>query len=397
MADWRTRYRPGSFQGLPCLITEVGGTFGRRVAEHELYLGDAHPFQPLGRLPQHLSLSLLLAGDDHVDQADALQDALCADYGTYGAELVHPWRGRLSVVVVGEARRHNTSDRGGETRFEVTFREVAAIRRDPPPDPAGDVARAAGTTRSAAASAAGAGIKAKGFPQYVQDATTGAIRAVHAALAPLRFVQGLDVAVRAFGADVAALITYAETLAQAPAELALGLLGAVDRIGAAGMSARDSLAVYGQLRGLTPRLPRALSAAGRAANANALLVHDVVRVGALYGAAQAAAQVRWLDAAEALAARRALLDELDDLQLRADDALFDALSDLRVAIVALFPADLASAAAVRSVTLPAPLPSAVLAYRFHDDVTRAAEIEERNRVRHPLFVGAGVPVLIAAE
>lgn len=91
--------------------------------------------------------------------------------------------------------------------------------------------------------------------------------------------------------------------------------------------------------------------------------------------------------ADDVLALRALLDEVIwQAALKADAAGYQALSDLRRQLDAHLDAVAASGVRLVTVTPEQPLPALVLAYRRFADATRAGEIVQRNRVRHPGFV-----------
>jgi len=394
VADWQDIYRPGSYRGIGCLITDVTGAFGLRTVTHEVYSGKRHPVEFQGPRPRTLQVSLMVIGSDHHERADELQRALEEDRG---GELVHPWRGRLAVVLDGEPSRRDSIDHGGATYFQVPFREWRERPEPDEVDPKAGVKKAADQVRAATQADLEANLATTGFPEYVRDATVGALKIVHSVLAPLQFIQAQADLVAAFSAQVQGIIVAAQNLALAPANLGFEVLGAIDAIGNAGMAARDAFWVYHELFGLAHDELGGDSYAARAADANARLVVGSARLAALYGAARAAADARWRDQDEIATALAELEEEIEALQLTASDDVHAALADMRVAIVNALPAVLERSGQLRSVTLSSSLPALVLAYRFHDDVTRADEIVERNRPRHPLFVGGGRPLLVAID
>ncbi|APB78616.1 TPA: DNA circularization protein [Pasteurella multocida] len=108
----------GSYRGVPFWIEdEQSQNGGRRVVTHEYPLRNDGLTEDLGKRLRHYSVSCLVIGDDHIDQAEALVDALEADgAGT----LKHPYFGTLEVRVDDYRMRHSTAHQR-VTRFDITF------------------------------------------------------------------------------------------------------------------------------------------------------------------------------------------------------------------------------------------------------------------------------------
>lgn len=84
-----------------------------------------------------------------------------------------------------------------------------------------------------------------------------------------------------------------------------------------------------------------------------------------------------------------LADVLSALEFDAaglDDESYNALKSLRAAIVADLRGKAGTRLQLAEVTLPAPVPSLVLAQRLYQDPVRAAELEYQSGARHPLFL-----------
>ncbi|AGH39022.1 Mu-like prophage FluMu DNA circularization protein [Bibersteinia trehalosi USDA-ARS-USMARC-189] len=108
----------GSFRGVPFLIEdEQGQNGGRRIVTHEYPLRNDGLTDDLGKRMRNYSVSCLVIGDDHIQQAEALVDALEADgAGT----LKHPYFGTIEVCVDDYRLRHSTSHQR-ITRFDINF------------------------------------------------------------------------------------------------------------------------------------------------------------------------------------------------------------------------------------------------------------------------------------
>jgi prophage DNA circulation protein len=303
--------------------------------------------------------------------------------------------GRKVVRVVGEFSRRETNDRGGMTTFEIPFQELHETELVVSPGPSlGD---ASNGVRDAAGADAEARVATTGWPEYVRQATSDALSSVAVVLKGLRFVQAEQAEVAAFTNQVTSLIDNLSSLAVAPAQLAAQVFESVEKIGQVGMNAVDAFYVYRVLFELAPKKIGGSSAAAMAADLNAQLCIDLARAAALYSAAKEAAAATWPSAAAVESARLDLEGQIQDLQSRASDDVYQSLEDLRVAIDAALPAAIERAQEQRAVTLARDTPAVVLASRFHDDVSRTDEIVRRNGIRHPLFVPAARDILISID
>jgi prophage DNA circulation protein len=105
--------------------------------------------------------------------------------------------------------------------------------------------------------------------------------------------------------------------------------------------------------------------------------------------AEASATVDFASHQEAAAVREALAVALEAEAETADDAVYQALMDLRAAVVADITARGANLARIVTLRQPGTLPALVVAHRLYGDAARAEEIVARNALRHPGFVPGG--------
>ncbi len=332
---WRDRFRQASFRGIEFFVDEVRVSGGRRVAVHEVAGRALAIPDDTGRRTRSFQLTAILVGDDHDQAADELQFALEREGP---GELIHPWMGRKTVRVVGEFSRRETNDRGGMTTFDIPFQELHETELVVSVGPS--VGDAAAGVRAAAGADAEKRVATTGWPEYVRDATAGALSSIGGVLKGLRFIQAQEAQVAAFTNQVTSLIDNLSSLAVAPAQLAAQVFASVEQIGQVGMNAVDAFYVYRVLFDLAPKKLGGTSDAARAADINAQLCIDLARMAALYSAAQEAAAATWPSPAAVESARRDLEAQIEDLQSRAADDVYQALDDLRVSIDAALPAAL---------------------------------------------------------
>lgn len=86
----------GSWRGLAMHIPDVSTPAGRRIVSIELPGTDVTLHEDLGLATGQIRVTALLAGDDYIEQARAMQ-AACETPGP--GTLVHPWLGEMLVVL----------------------------------------------------------------------------------------------------------------------------------------------------------------------------------------------------------------------------------------------------------------------------------------------------------
>lgn len=384
---WRASLRPASLRGVPFEVETGSLKGGRRNVAHEYPQRDRGYVEDLGRRNRTFSLVAFVIGDDWAARRDRLI-AACEQGGT--ARLVHPVYGVLSVAV-DEYEVEVSTDAGRQARFAITFTEAGDLQF-PTGDTStsADLQASADTADTAAAEAFAAEFSTDGAPGFV---LADAIAGVSAAVADIRKAM-LRMGGTAL-ADPAAVATalveleaQASALIATPAELAsdvarvlgeLGVLAVLDAITA------DAGAVTAGTAG-TPTEQQAL-------DNTAALRRLVIRAG-LVASARLVAAATFASYDEAIGLRDGLADKLASEAEAADDATFEALSDLRTALVADVELRAAELVRLREHVAPAVTSTLELAQDLYGDGTREAEIEARNAPPHPGFV---VGALIVAD
>lgn len=407
---WRDQLQPASFRGVPFYVRSADTEEGRRGVLHEYPLRDDPFVEDMGRKAGEFTLEAIIVGEDYFPARDALRDALKQP----GAgELVHPTLGRMQVALVASVRFvESLTDEGGMARFTLRFTETAENTQ-----PAADTNTAAVTNEAAdVAEQAAAEEFADVFDVADQPEFVGlnakellgealqTINAVRAGITPDLSVVGEFVNdLSAVGSSLASLITTPATLATRIFGLYAGLRGAIQR-------PLDALAAMGRLFGYGSKkspVPTT-TPARRVQAANRTAIETLVRRAAVIEAARASARVNFSAPAiasaprityqQAIAMREQLADALEDEAATASVAVFNALMDLRAAVVRDITARGADLPRLVTISMPATLPALVVAYRTFGDTAREAEIVARNPilVRHPGFVPGGVALEVLA-
>lgn len=397
-AAWRTQLQPASFRGVPFHVRSADTEEGRRGVLHEYPLRDDPFVEDMGRKAGEFSLEAFVLGDDYFPARDALRDAL-KQPGS--GELVHPTLGRMQVALVASVRFvESLVDEGGMARFTLRFTETVENLQ-----PTGDtntsyVADAAADVAEEAASGEFAdGFNVAGQPEFVgtdAKALLGeALKSINAASASI--TPDLSV-VNEFVADLGAVTASLANLITTPATLATRIFGLYAGLRGAIQRPFDALAAMGRLLGYGSKSPNppATTPARRAQVANRTAIEALVRRAAVIEAARASAHLDFVASrityTQAVVLREQLADALEDEAATASVATFNALMDLRAAVVRDITVRGADLPRLVTISMPATLPALVVAYRAFGDATRDAEIVARNPliVRHPGFVPGGI-------
>lgn len=400
MADWRDRYQPGSFRGVPFVSRRHDGDIGRRGEQNQYPYRDPPNFEDLGRKADGWKLQAFVIGPDYMDARDALITAL---KGKGPGTLVHPWLGTFQAQLV-DATFSESTDEGGMAVFDMQFAEpgelVTALATADTQAKAKDTAEA---TNAAASARFTNGFKADGEPPFVDDSaardTDTLADAIGAAGDPL---GGSGDGLQAFQ-DAMDAIADGMALIREPLALATAVIAAIGALSQLGDRPAAQVVALQGLIGSANALPAinatTPSRAIEASNRQALV--DLVTAAAAGAAVRAGADATFTSYDDAIALRDGLGAALDAQALAAagrfaDDLAAD-LDALRRVMIDDVTARGGSLARLFTYTPPIVSPAVVIAWRLYGDPTstidQAAEIVARNRVAHPGFVPA-VPLAV---
>ncbi len=406
---WRDQIQQGSFRGAAFRTEGSERTGGRRVVSHEFPGRDMPVTEDLGARARTFSIDCHVVGADYLQQRDTLLDALeAAGPGL----LVHPQYGRMMVVVFDYSCTESTGE-GGIARFSITFGEAGQAVASPAKSAAGNEAeKTADNVKAEAPKELEKKFSIEDAASFVEDAAEEIIKGmgmVSQLAAGLR--GGVGPALRAFEAGLSFLPANVSSLLRDPLRLGMAVVGLVSAVSALGGGGRRTrLQSLEMLVDWQPpemdfpvRTPqRQLEMANRTA-----LTH-LFRVVAAAELVRTAAVIDYPSYEEAIGVRDATTARLDRLALaaadRGDDAAAEAFDSLRRALARDVAVRGQTLARVYQLKLAASEPALVLAHRLYGGeaerrtgtpVTpeaRAAAIVARNRIAHPSFVPAGVPI-----
>lgn len=383
---WRENYQQASFRGAIFYVDSIDGQYGRRNVTHEYPDRDQPYTEDLGRKAREFTVSAYLVGANY----QPLRDALIAACETSGpGQLVHPYKGRMTVCCKGLTVRESRKD-GGYCELSLTFIEDGANTF---PSAVLNLVAATGSAAALVISAArGDFLSNFSFPKtpaFVREqlsAVTGLI------LDPLNSVINAS---NEFADDWTALQNDINGLMLQPELLADRMISAIRRV-TDGNKGRGSSEVYHQLtnRSSIPAVKVTTSTRQIQSNCQDALIALTERV-ALACNCELAAGFAFDSYQAAEAERERLLAELDDKADASPDDVYNELVGLRTQLAKALPAP--GLPEIQSVGVRTTVPAIVQAYRLYGDATKATDIISRNQIRHPGFINGGSEIEVLSR
>lgn len=384
--DWRTRFRQGKFRGVEFFTDSHDFQGGRRRQIHEFPQRDEGRSEDLGRRLRRFNLDLLVIGDDYFKQRDKLIEAL----ETEGpAVLIHPYLGRKTVQA-GSFSLRETVQEGRVARFTVDFAEAGVIIfPESLIDALSETVIGAGELINEGQNAFEVAFDVANQTAFVIQAAANDLAAAADFLsdsvakftAPL---ADLAFAIRNFKDDLNRLINL-------PGELA-------DRIAANFQLLTDSLSddpdtrqkILGNFQTLDDEfevIPGDTPSRDRQRTNRQATINYNKQV-AIANEAISATEIDFGSIREAVEVRDFVAGRIDEqLEIIADDDLFQAARDLKASIVDALPAQ--GTSDIVTFTPLVTTPALVLAYNLFEDIEKELDIINENDIRHPGFVPGG--------
>lgn len=409
MSPWRQSLRQGSFRGVPFFTKSTSSDQGRRTATHEYPLRDLPFVEDLGLKGRSFTLEAYVIGIDYMGLRDQLITAL---EQSGPGELVHPYRGTLNVALTSPARITESADEGGMARFSLTFTQVD---NNTQPSFRPDTPALVGTAADTANVALNADFGKKfNITKMADFIATNAASMANAALNAISAVSSFSKT-----GPLAELLNSATTISNSlsimmrtPQMLADAIQGQLYGLAALVQNPLDAyndlLAFFGGCSTpiAVPYAPVTTpSRIQQSINQTAIL--DLVRRTAIVEAARASSQVTFSSYNDAQTILMILANALDaelasntitpaGQPVPLNDDVYDALLELRVAVVRDISTRGANLAKLTTTTLPRTMPALLAAYRLYGDCTMDADLVARNNIRHPGFLPGGTVLEILA-
>lgn len=434
---WKLRRLQGSYNDIPFFVDGIDRDAGRRQAIHE-YPGRKEVFvEDLGEDSDRFTVNAYVIGPDYDLLREQLERELLREGEGF---LVHPYRGAMTVNVVGRISTTESKDNGGraDIRFDVVVSvPVLPITDDALADKIRDAADASEELSQQAFE------DAFDASTLEEDHKLSAIEAIQAASAKLEKLQAKVAAsigtVGRYANSIVDLADNATTLIAAPTSLALSVSQAIGialssldalneqvefQIGLASSSARNpALGTASSLRNsINESVENTLTTFGRGSVVRALLdqvfdlidtfgndfdpiapgtkktdiekanrdsIIHLVKVGVLYETARRVSELPFESRAQALDARKRFVLAFDQVYPSASPKEYDALRDVHAALGEHLRAVAKTLPQVATYTPKIEMPALLIAQIIYGDATKSTDIIERNGIKNPNFVTAG--------
>jgi prophage DNA circulation protein len=222
---WRDEMQKASFRGVPFHVKSSDGDIGRRNVVHQYPLKEEAYGEDLGKKAREFTLQAFSIGENYMAARDAFEKAIEAPGP---GELVHPWRGRMNVIVTRCTPRESIEE-GGKVSWTVTFTVVGKnLEPNIRPDTYNQVETAADNSRAVIHDDFSNIFSVDGMPDFVQ---ADALARISGALdSTLAIAQGMlpDMSVLpAFTRNAGSILSKLSSIIRLPSDLASSITGQV--------------------------------------------------------------------------------------------------------------------------------------------------------------------------
>jgi prophage DNA circulation protein len=380
------RYK-GSFRGVPFLTESSQGVIGRRVIIDEFPNKDEASAEDVGAKANSFNLSIFVIGADWEQQRDNLEAA----FNKKGpGEFIHPWRGAMNVTLTDCQPSENIAQ-GSRQSWTISITKVGTnsqptVRADTVAvvDAASDKALAAVQDDFAEE------FTVEDVPEFVeQDAISQVNEALDSVIDASRSMLPDMSILPAFTANAGKILSKITTLLRTPTNLASQFTGQISGILGLGNSPLAAFNALKRLFGYQPNKVARSTPSRIQQDNNRIAVANLTRQAAVIEAARATSTIEFDSQDQAVIIRDQVIDAINTEQLTASDPVFEALADLRTAVVNDINTRAIDLSKLVKFTPQSTLPAVVLAYRLYGSANREQEIITRNRIAHPGFVPGG--------
>lgn len=394
---WRDEMQKASFRGVPFHVKSSDGDIGRRNVVHQYPQKNEAYGEDLGKKAREFTLQAFAIGDNYMASRDAFEAAI-EEPGP--GELVHPWRGRMNVIVT-RCTPHESIEEGGKVSWSVTFTVVGknqqpAIR----PDTYSQVDAAADDAIAAAEEDFAGVFSVEDLPEFVQvDAVARITEALDETLAIAKGMLPDMSILPAFTRNASTILGKISQIIRLPSDLASSIISQVSGLlglGGGPLAAFQALARLFNFGDSQTAINQTTPSRIRQ-EANRKAVNSLVKRVAIIEAARSTASMEFDSYQDAVETRDTIAEALETEALSAPDDVYLTLSDLRVAVIKDINTRGADLARLVPYETRATLPALVLAHRIHGDASRDAEIVARNHIPHPGFVTGGQSLEVLAD
>lgn len=405
------RYRKASFRGVEFKITERSWSSGRRNHLHEYPDKDTPYAEDLGKKAGNYPVTAFVIGDDYQSKRDALRKA-CTEKGP--GELIHPDYGSLTVLCDSITVRESHSAQRMAT-FELVFIEAGAQAiPETSIDLSDSVLSSASDMMAAAKNDFLSGFSLSegvaGLTSLVGNIADVANDAIDAIGSGLEYAE--DMAGDLTGAmnklvdaatSAAELKNSAERFLNMPSELASRIDTVFSVVASMAGTKPEAFATVRELASQSNASDNA-STANEDARAEKLAMQHIEQLTKQVVVAKEAeviTNIEFDNAEDATAVLESFIDDIDEVELfepvEPSSELMQALRNTKEVVVEYIREIILELPRMRTIQLPEKMPSLVLAYDLYEDLSRADEIESRNKIPYPAFVPSGKDLKVLSE
>jgi len=403
--NYRDTILPGKFRDAPFSLDSHQVTGGRRTIVHEYPLRDVPYAEDMGRAVKPFILQCYVVGDEYHLARDALITALDAPGP---GVLIHPYLGTLNVQVETYQVTENARQ-GRRAIFSITFSEagqnalpdIRTNTRDVVKGRAAEVKEAinADVTESFSLTSRAA---------FIVESVTDTLNSATALIGhAVQYANEASAKINAVKRDILAFTGSISSLILAPAKLAIdfgALTGAINGIVTTASLAPD---LYRQLIKFGDNSPSISRTTGnRVVQSNAVgAIYRMAQFNALADMAIAVSDESYTTRTQGRARLDEMLANIERMLLASQpdgspisDNLFEALANLKAALVNDILARSANLTRLITITTTRTVPALVLSHELYQTIEQADVIVQANGVRRPGFIvgGSALEVVNAA-
>lgn len=410
---WRDNLLEAALDGVPFFYEEAEIKVGRRVEVHEFPGRDEPYAEDLGRAARKWGIRAYVIGENYASRRDELIEAIESP-GTH--TFTHPYRGDVTVRIVGEVTFSESTKEGRQATFDLQLVEAGldypiVLVPTAPTVKAQKAEALDGLASKTKLSLIDAIAAVLGSVADAFNEAASLVRAVNGKIAAaLNLVDNITASIDAFAGEVADLFGTPQDAVNKFVALYDALFRLVTDFSppAIAFGVRDQVfdmidVVMTSLRSLI--VFEATAVAIPTPTQQSTLEHEAVaQVQATARAAALATAAAVLVTLSPDSAQQAtdLADELAgyfDLVLEAplDVAVHETFATMKATTIEHFVELSQRLPALTTYVPPMTLPALVLAYDLYTDPDREDDIVRRNAIRHPLFVAGGIELEVLAD
>jgi prophage DNA circulation protein len=386
---WREEKQKASFRGVTFHVKSSDGDIGRRNVIHQYPKRDTAYGEDLGKKAREFTLTAFVLGDNYMAARDAFEAAIEAPGS---GELVHPWRGRMTVSVT-RCSVNESIDAEGKASWSVTFTEVDKNQQpNIRPDTYAIVDSAADAAIVSAQEDFVGDFTVDALPEFVEaDAVERITGVIDQTLVIARSMLPDMSILPAFTRNASGIISKITQLLRLPTDLSSLLTGQISGIVGLGNGPMSAFKALSRMfdYGESDRTIPATTPSRIQQEANRQAVNNLIRRASVIEAARSSAGIQFETYQDAVSVRDSVIEALENESLHAPDVIYVALTDLRAAVIRDINARGANLATLVPYTPKATLPALVIAHRVYGDAKRDEELVTRNHISHPGFVTGG--------